>query len=448
MLIHRYIYIYIYIQCPNPSWLVVYGYVRGEEIYKMVPIDIVKLIFLYFPKQCKIYGVGSNLFGEFAINECKKVHKFRELQQYSNICDDANDFYYGSYRFLVKNIKNEIYSAGWNLDGALGIDSNQRKILNLKQIKNDNNNYIVSVSNGLLSMHSFIIDKSNKIYGIGNNKFGQCGVSPSNSSFSKPFELINVNKYFIKNNIKINKIHCGAWHTLFLSKCGRVFSCGRNRFGQCGVKKYEKFIIIPTKIPFLYNIKDIKCGELYSICLDKNGDVYVFGYNQHGQLGINNDDNNNNNNNIIDYAKVNPFFKYKNIVSISCGNSHSLCIDDDGLLWLFGRNQFGQIGNGYVSEWDDGIFKPHLFQSLNDKFKNISIASASCGLNHTIILTKSTNKIYAFGENYYNQCSTKLNDHLINYPELLTREEIGVDQNCFIKRVIAGYAATIIIIEY
>ena len=130
------------------------------------------------------------------------MHTYRELTQYSNICDDDNDFYYGSYRFLIKNIKNEMYCAGWNLDGALGVNSTERKILNLKQIKKtekrenkeeedddqEHNYYVTYISNGLLSMHTFIINSNNEIYGFGNNKFGQFGDgNRSLSRFASPF---------------------------------------------------------------------------------------------------------------------------------------------------------------------------------------------------------------------------------------------------------------------
>jgi len=433
----------------NQSSLLVYGYIRNIEVYN-IPIDIVNLIHSYYPKRYKIYAVGSNLFGEFAIDNCTKLNTYRELTQYSNICDDDNDFYYGSYRFLIKNIKNEIYSAGWNLDGALGVNSTTRKILNVQQIESNkhDNYYVKNISNGLLSMHTFIIDSTNAIYAFGNNKFGQFGNgSRSSYRFSSPFKLINTNKYFSENNVIIISIKTGAWHSLFLSKCGRVFSSGMNQHGQCGIKKKYEFQLLPTKIPFLYDIKEISCGENHSIVLDKTGNVYGFGYNQYGQIGLlNQDEDDNNNDNIIDIATLNPFFKYKNIESISSGNSHSICINDNGYLWLFGRNQFGQLGTGDITEWDEGVFIPHLFQSLTE-FEHTLISSASCGLNHTIVLSKK-NEIYGFGENYYNQCSTKISKPQIKYPTLITKEEIGIDNNCFIKRIIAGYETSIIIIEY
>eukprot|EP01083_Nonionella_stella_P016674 46598_1 len=435
----------------NSSSLLVFGYARDIEnrylsIYsRRMPIDIVNLIYLFFPKQYKLYGVGSNLFGEFALDECKKLLEFHELSQYSNICDDDGDIYYGSYRYLIKTISNEIYSAGWNLNGALGVHSESRKVLHLTKIKHVDSLHIDHISSGLFAMHTFIwhFDRNthkNTIYAFGNNKFSQFGdQTRSGHRYSSPYILHNLNDFFNKNNVQITNIQCGAWHSLFLSKGGSVYSCGKNKFGQCGMTKEYDYQLSPSKIPFLYHIRSIRCGEHHSMCLDQDGDVYVFGNNVHGQLAMHDKD-------IVDVATLNPYFRYTKIVQIECGSSHSVCVNKEGDLWSFGRNQFGQLGTGSVTEWDEGVTQPHLFQSLKG-FENVMIASASCGLNHTAVLTKS-NDIYCFGENYYSQCSTKLKNPKIKHPNLITKTEIGVDESCFVKRVIAGYETTIVVFEH
>jgi alpha-tubulin suppressor-like RCC1 family protein len=44
----------------------------------------------------------------------------------------------------------------------------------------------------------------------------------------------------------------------------------------------------PILIPLLFNITDIACGIGFSLVLNSIGNVYAFGYNQNGQLGLNN----------------------------------------------------------------------------------------------------------------------------------------------------------------
>ena len=42
----------------------------------------------------------------------------------------------------------------------------------------------------------------------------------------------------------------------------------------------------------------------------------------------------------------------------------------------------------------------------------------------------------------------KVSKPQIKYPTLITKEEIGIDEHCFVKRVIAGYQTTLIFVEY
>ena len=47
------------------------------------------------------------------------------------------------------------------------------------------------------------------------------------------------------------------------------------------------------------DIKEISCGSYHSIIYKKNGDLFVFGNNEYGQLGIGNEEDKNNDNHLI-----------------------------------------------------------------------------------------------------------------------------------------------------
>jgi alpha-tubulin suppressor-like RCC1 family protein len=40
---------------------------------------------------------------------------------------------------------------------------------------------------------------------------------------------------------KFKAISCGAYHSIALTEDGRVFGCGKNKFGQLGCGKYAKY---------------------------------------------------------------------------------------------------------------------------------------------------------------------------------------------------------------
>ena len=68
------------------------------------------------------------------------------------------------------------------------------------------------------------------------------------------------------------------------------------------------------KIEELSEITRIECGYYHSMCIDINNDLYVFGINKNGQLGLDDEDNRN---------KPIKHPSLSNIIDISNGGNHS-----------------------------------------------------------------------------------------------------------------------------
>jgi alpha-tubulin suppressor-like RCC1 family protein len=123
-------------------------------------------------------------------------------------------------------------------------------------------------SNGLYSKHTFLVDSNDAIYAFGCNLFGQFG-SGTFDKMKRSENLSKINNHLplkIDNsfcqNVSIKRIECGADHTLFLLKNGKVFGCGSNKLGQCGLEKKEKEenILRPTQIALDDDfVVDIQC---------------------------------------------------------------------------------------------------------------------------------------------------------------------------------------------
>jgi alpha-tubulin suppressor-like RCC1 family protein len=82
--------------------------------------------------------------------------------------------------------------------------------------------------------------------------------------------------------------------------------------------------------------KYISCNGSHTILIDMNDNVWAFGHNVHGQLGLGDTIQRNTPTQLIGV-------KTKNI---SCGNNHTIVIDLNNNLLGFGNNEEGTLGLG------------------------------------------------------------------------------------------------------
>ena len=87
---------------------------------------------------------------------------------------------------------------------------------------------------------------------------------------------------------EIRQIVCGYYHSFILKESGELFAFGRNISGQLGLGD-NKDRNIPTLVMQDKKIKYIVCGAFSTFILKESGELFAFGYNYYGQLGL--DDN-------------------------------------------------------------------------------------------------------------------------------------------------------------
>jgi alpha-tubulin suppressor-like RCC1 family protein len=104
-------------------------------------------------------------------------------------------------------------------------------------------------------------------------------------------------------------------------------------------KLYTILVALNTFIgSYAQCFQDISNGFAYSIAIKNNGTLWSWGFNQFGQLG----DGTNSNKNVPTQVGANA-----NWSKISAGVfSHTIALKSDGTLWGWGNNDFGQLGDG------------------------------------------------------------------------------------------------------
>lgn len=219
-----------------------------------------------------------------------------------------------------------------------------------------------------------LVDSSGLVYSFGNNESGCLGIG--NLEKCKSIQQVS-------SLSNIIKVACGRSHWICIDSNGQLYGCGDNTdLLALGIEEENKF-----STPFLLGLDDycvdIACGSHYSIVVNNEGEVYVAGNNQQNQLGNNGEKH--------QLWNKNP--ELQNIKSIACGVCHTLALDRDDVIHAFGDNDYGQLGR--EKKQDRGIEPVNIVVTS-------PVSSIVCGGFHSLVLEEN-GTLWVFGDNSYEQ---------------------------------------------
>ena len=190
----------------------------------------------------------------------------------------------------------------------------------------------------------------------------------------------------IPDKVPVAQMTCGSDHVLAVSQRGDLFSFGLNSRGQLGLGDILPRSQ-PTLVKALAGIRtvSIACGDWHSLVLSEFGDVYAWGWNEHGQLGHSPDS---------PVVAVPTLIELRsedqddvNFVSIGCGERHSVAVSEGGGVYTWGWNQYGQLGR---STDEDVARKPQVMDS------GMKTVCVYCGHWNTLLVAQSTGHEYRY----------------------------------------------------
>jgi alpha-tubulin suppressor-like RCC1 family protein len=283
--------------------------------------------------------------------------------------------------------------------------------------------------------HLIHISSSGVASSYGENDFGQLGLNDTkNRKYIKQIELLK--------DVKIVKACCELHHTLLLSKDGNLYFFGR--VYKDSVIHYDDNVtmyIYPIMIKFFSDkfVVNMWCTNQF-FAQTNNGDLFAWGYNDSGQLGIGNKDNQLVPQKMIDgssggkiiciatgtwhtlFVIADPkknhkvygcgsnkqyqigigydesdftcptpvsFFDGKKIVSVSTKCTYSLFLSEDSKVWVVGTEKHGALGLGSMQNVCEYPFKLPFF-------KNVKIVKIKAGVVRSIFIS-NTNQIWLCG---------------------------------------------------
>ncbi|MCL1904681.1 MAG: hypothetical protein FWG19_00975, partial [Methanomassiliicoccaceae archaeon] len=146
-------------------------------------------------------------------------------------------------------------------------------------------------------------------------------------------------------------VAAGGAHSLALKSDGTVWTWGYNSDGQLGDgTRTDRTKPVQVKGPggsgYLTGVTAIAAGSNHSMALKEDGTVWAWGYDLYGQLGDGDSGTEANKSTPVQVKDQNGTGYLTDVKAIAAGELHSMALKDDGTLWTWGFNFQGQLGDG------------------------------------------------------------------------------------------------------
>lgn len=125
-------------------------------------------------------------------------------------------------------------------------------------------------------------------------------------------------------------LELGLSHTLAINSKNQLYSWGVNAHGQCGVDTRGS----EGKCRAISGVADVRfrqmaCGDVHSLGLDYDGNLFVWGGNKQGQLGVGNCDN------VKQPCKVANCAFSGDVKEVSAKGSLSIVVTNEGKAYMW-----------------------------------------------------------------------------------------------------------------
>ncbi|XP_063314711.1 probable E3 ubiquitin-protein ligase HERC3 isoform X1 [Pelobates fuscus] len=275
-----------------------------------------------------------------------------------------------------------VYSCGWNAAGQLGQTEDGVQPGHVTSLGDKK---IIHVACG--QSHNLALSCEGQVFSWGAGNEGQLGHSSTEASIPVPRLIKKLSQH------KIHQVSCGNQHCMALSDDGQLFTWGQNCHGQLGLGSGFGSQCSAHRVKSLEGIPlaQIVAGGYHSFALSLSGAVFGWGKNSEGQLGLSDEKVRES------PCQVKPLRTQK-VVYISCGEEHTAILTKSGGLFTFGAGGCGQLGHDSLH---NEINPRRVVELMGSEVTQIA-----CGRQHTIAYVPSSGFLYAFGSGDLGQLGT------------------------------------------
>lgn len=241
----------------------------------------------------------------------------------------------------------------------------------------------VTADNGIEIIYG-VLDKDGKVW------------STSFNSTNK-LECLNT-KFSQLNSVTFVSLYGDTRYQSYiaLDTNGNIWSWGSNRYGELGIGS-RTTPTEPTKAIVSNVEKILKYSSSSALVKDTSGNYWGWGGNEYGLVGIGSTTD------TTSPTKITTFTGKDIKTVISAGNTN-IALDSEGKIWTWGYNRNGSCGNGATANVTTPICINTVNTALNSViFEKVEYIKENMGTYGYILATDSTGKKWTWGDNTYCQ---------------------------------------------
>jgi len=254
----------------------------------------------------------------------------------------------------------------------------------------------------------------------GDNDTGALGDGTTDSS-STP---LSVQADSMLDFTQVSAIDSGETHTCAIAKSADLYCWGGNEAGQLGLGDVLNNHLLPTRVQGgvlgWHSVVAVSAGNTHT-CVVADRVAYCWGDNTWGQLG----DGTTKDSKIP--VRVTSDLKGQTVTAISAGAGHT-CAIAGGRAYCWGADNYGQLGDGLGQNQHDTPIAVNTLSGLGNQV----VDSITAGADHTC--ATAGGKAYCWGKNDHGQ----LGDNSLDTSTV----PIAVDQSPHVLSIAAGGNST------
>lgn len=352
-----------------------------EYTFDNVPLDNVAYVFAggnssgALTTSGRLYTWGDNAYGQ--------LHNGSSDNEYTpdDVASGVVSIAFGDHHSAMLKSNGTLSTVGMGVYGELFSSIASSSVTPQLTVKD-----VISYSAG--TDHAAAVTSSGALYTWGNNDCGQLGLGDTS-------QRVKPTKVGLKTDAV--KVWCGNKITFVLTSDNTVYVFGSNKDMLLGMKTKTNVVKTPTVNPGLSDYADIEIYPSDGFCLAlAGGEVYGWGRNSASRM-------------LDCQSKVtDPTLIYdkfdSSFTKLAVGNNHVLALDNSGAVYVWGANSSGQLGLNYSV---NTISEPEKLEIYNrkDELQADSFSDIAAASNHSMVLD-GDGQVWVFGNNSDGQLGT------------------------------------------